>query len=148
MNRLTSTLIYQQYSKAQNLTEVYKMGFNPFVVPKSFYLAKLEELKRYKYPLSEYTRKSISDNSVIPIMFEDPIDPNNKEIKFTPQLFPLCHFPVATKVEKGVPLDMVMYVNTFRGAYKRNKQTKEPEYYDIKIHGFWGMMQMGVVARG
>ena len=148
MNRLTSTLIYQQYSKAQNLTEVYKMGFNPFVVPKSFYLAKLEELKRYKYPLSEYTRKSISDNSVIPIMFEDPIDPNNKEIKFTPQLFPLCHFPVATKVEKGVPLDMVMYVNTFRGAYKRNKQTKEPEYYDIQIHDFYGMMQTGAVARG
>ena len=148
MNKLTSTYIYDKYSKAHNLVEVYKMGFGPFVVPKTLYMPKLEELKRYKYPLSEYTRKSVLSGHVIPIMFEDPVNPNSKDIKFQPSLFPLCHFPVATKVEQGVPVDMIMYANTFRGAYKRNKQSKEPDYYDIQIHDFYGMMQTAAVARG
>lgn len=146
MNRLSQSVIYNKFSKLSRIEELYKKGFEPFEVPKRYYMGKMEELMRFKYPLSQFTRDSIESGFVVPVILDTPFMVNDKRVDSIYDTYPLFYFPRALQVKNNVPTQMVVYGNTFRGDYTRDKKTQEALYYNIVVGDFYGIMQISAVA--
>lgn len=147
MNKLSSTHLYSAFSKVLKIENLYNEGFGKYIVPKDLFSGKINEFSRYKYPLSKYTRDSIINGKIVPIILQDPYQyqPGLK----TYNTFPLFYFPIPTAIKDGKPVDLIVYTDTsIRGGYSRDKVSKIPQYYNIDVRDLYGLLQCASVIRG
>lgn len=145
MNSLSNTYTYASFSKFIRLNDIFQEGFESFQIPWELIESKIPEFSRYKFPLTPYTKKVVSEKKIIPILFDEPIKPG---VKFIPNTNPLFYFPKGIGVKNGVPSDIVVYGNVFRSKYVKNNTTGKPEYLNVDMRDFYGIMQTCAVIRG